>query len=213
MTKDIVIVGAGGLSTEVLFLIKEINKKKKLWNVLGFIDNDKIGSEINNFPVLGNDKWLFNKKEKINVVFGIGNPSLVKKLANLYSVYDFIEFPNIIHPSVIGDWNNISIGRGNIITAHTILTTSITIGNYNYVNLATTIAHDVKIGNYNIINPQVKISGGVKIDNEILLGTGSIILQNNSICSKCVIAAGAVVTRKIDKPGTYIGSPAKSFFN
>lgn len=207
--KDIVIIGAGGLSKEVLFSIKEINSEKKHWNVLGFIDNYKIGSKINGLPILGDDEWLFQKKEKINVVFGIGDPSLVKKLAELYSLHDFIEFPNIVHPSVTGDWDNILIGRGNIITANTILTTSIKIGNHNYINLATTIGHDVSVGNYNIINPQVKISGGAKIDNEILIGTGSTVLQNKSICSNCIIGAGAVVAKDIDKAGTYIGLPAK----
>ena len=36
--KDIIIVGAGGCGREVANWIEDINKEKKTWNILGFID-------------------------------------------------------------------------------------------------------------------------------------------------------------------------------
>ena len=110
---------------------------------------------------------------------------------------------------MIGDWNNISLGIGNIICAGNILTTSINIGSFNYINLSCTIGHDSFIGDYNVINPTVNISGGVKMENEILLGTGSQILQYKNLDSNCVVGAGAVVTKDVSKKTTVVGMPAK----
>ena len=38
---NIVIYGASGLGKEILQLLKVINNKKKCWNILGFIDDNK----------------------------------------------------------------------------------------------------------------------------------------------------------------------------
>jgi serine acetyltransferase len=42
-----------------------------------------------------------------------------------------------------------------------------------------------------------------------MVGTGARILQQLHLCSQSVIGAGAVVTRSIEEPGTYIGVPAR----
>ena len=211
MIENIVIIGASGLAKEVAFLIEDINKDKKQWNVLGFIDeNDKhVGLEINNKPIIGTDSWILKQNKSINIAFGIGSSHLIKKISTEFMDNNLLKFPNLIHPNVIGDWNNISFGVGNIICAGNIFTTSIHIGNFNYFNLSCTLGHDSIIGNYNVINPTVNISGGVEMEDEILLGTGSQILQYKNICSNCIVGAGSVVTKNLEEKGVYIGTPAK----
>ena len=134
MIKDIVIIGASGLAKEVAFLIDDINEKKKQWKILGFIDkNEKnVGVKLNDIPIIGTDDWLISQEKSINIAFGIGDPGLIKKLSVNYRKNNFFEFPNLIHPNVIGDWNNISLGIGNIICASIVFTTSIQIGTFNY---------------------------------------------------------------------------------
>ena len=211
MIKDIVIIGASGLAKEVAFLIDDINEKKKQWKILGFIDNNekKDGVKLNDIPIIGTDDWLISQGKSINIAFGLGDLGLVKKLSTEFMGNNLLKFPNLIHPNVIGDWNNISFGVGNIICAGNIFTTSIHIGNFNYFNLSCTLGHDSIIGNYNVINPTVNISGGVEMEDEILLGTGSQILQYKNICSNCVVGAGSVVTKNLEEKGVYIGTPAK----
>ena len=152
---------------------------------------------------------MIKQRRPISLAFGIGNPTLIKKLSKLYKNHSFFEFPNLIHPNVVGDWKNISLGIGNIICAGNILTTSIKIGSFNYINLSCTIGHDCTIGDYNLINPSVNVSGGIKIGNESLLGTGSQILQYKKICNKCIVGAGSVVTKDLLNQGVYVGSPAR----
>lgn len=206
--KDIVIIGSGGLAKEVAFLIDEINRTTKQWNLVGFIDSN-IEDTNGMYKVYQNDEWLENIKEEINVVFGIGLPSLIEKLYNKFSKNKNIQFPNLIHPNVIGDWENIQLGQGNIICASNTFTTDIVIGNINIINLDCTIGHDCTIGDYNVINPSVNISGGVKIKNGIMIGTNAAILQYKEICSGVVIGASALVTKNIEEKGVYVGSPVK----
>ena len=206
--KKIVIVGSGGFAKEVAFLIDVINKKKKEWDFLGFID-EKVGECNGKYKVFNNDEWLENTKIETNVVFGLGDPSLIKKLVTKFSKNKNLKYPSLIDPSAIGDWERIKIGEGNIICGGNIFTTDITIGSFNIFNLDCTIGHDVVIDSFNLILPSVNISGGVTLSKEILLGTGSQILENKSITNKVIVGAGTVVVKDITESGVYVGSPAK----
>ena len=206
--KDIVIIGSGGFAKEVAFLLEEVNKKNLVWNILGFVDNDK--TIINGkYAVVFDDRELLNIQTEINVVFGIGDSTLIKKLSNRFENNKRIKFPNIIHPNVIGDFDRIEMGKGNIICASNVFTTDIVIGSFNIFNLNNTLGHDVVIGDYNIINPTCNISGGVVLSDEILCGTGSQILQYKKVKSRIIIGAGALVTKDLIESGIYVGSPAK----
>ena len=49
----------------------------------------------------------------------------------------------------------------------------------------------------------------MKIGNNVLIGLGAKIINNVKICNNCTIGVGSVVTKSINKPGTYAGIPAK----
>ncbi|WP_105213409.1 acyltransferase [Pseudoalteromonas sp. T1lg22] len=88
---------------------------------------------------------------------------------------------------------------------------------------------EVVIGNDVMIAPQVMIlTGGheyqrpdlllreqkitiapVEIGNDCWIGARAVILPGVKICSRVVIASGAVVTKSIDSPGVYAGVPAR----
>lgn len=202
--KDIFIIGTGGFAKEVFFLIRETN----LYKFKGFVDFSKekyltIGQ--NKYPIINEDIFLLNYK-KSNIAFGVGRPYLLKKLSEIYK--DFNN-PNIIHPSFIGDKENIKMGKGNIITAGVIFTTDITIGSFNVFNLNMTIGHDANVGNLNVFNPSTCISGNTKIGNCNLFGVGSISLENLEIGNNNIIGAAALVTKNITDNGVYIGVPVK----
>lgn len=206
--KKIVIVGSGGFAKEVAFLIDEINRRSNEWEILGYI-NENIGELNGKYKVVNNDDWLEKTDSEIYVAYGLGNPGLVKKLVSRFKKNTNLIYPTLIHPNVVGDWERIKFGEGNIICAGNIFTTDITVGSFNIINLDCTIGHDVIIGSYNTINPSVNISGGASLSNEILLGTGAQILQYKSISEKVILGAGAVVTKDLADSGVYVGSPAK----
>lgn len=207
--KNIYIIGAGGLALEVLFLIEEINKEQRQFNFGGFID--KTAGELNGFKVFDEDTFLTEfTEEETCVVFGLGDPALIKKIHLRYSHY---HFPNLIHPNFIGDIKNIHLGRGNLITAGCVFTTNVKVGDFNLFNLNTTVGHDAQIGNINIINPSVNISGGVIIGNNNLIGVGSIILQYKTVGNDSIVGAASLVTKNVGDNVVVLGVPAKTISN
>jgi sugar O-acyltransferase (sialic acid O-acetyltransferase NeuD family) len=210
--KKIYILGTGGFAREVYFLISDINKVNMLYDVSGFIDiNPKIKNvTIGNKQIaVFNEDTFFNTELEENSCFaiGIGNPKVLNSIKEKY--LEKFNFPNLIHPNVIGLFETIKIGMGNIITAGCIFTLDIIIGSLNIFNLHTTLGHDAVIENCNVFNPGVNISGGVSIGNNNLIGTNSCILQYVKIGDNNAIGAGAVVNTTIENNKVAVGVPAK----
>ena len=53
--KSIIVIGAGDLGKEVVWLIEDINRQYPTYLILGFLDDDrkKVGSEFCGYKVLG----------------------------------------------------------------------------------------------------------------------------------------------------------------
>lgn len=205
--KEIIIVGAGGFGREVAWLIEEMNKKKKEWNIVGFVDDDKTlqGNIINGFEVVGDIEWL--KKQELYVISAIGDPISKKKIVNKLEG-SRNRYPVLIHPSVIYS-DKVTFGEGSIICAGNIITTNIEIGKHVIINLDCTIGHDAIIGDYSTILPSVNISGYVNIEKCVSIGTGAAIIQGIAIGNNTIIGAGSVVIKDLPPNCTAVGSPAK----
>jgi sugar O-acyltransferase (sialic acid O-acetyltransferase NeuD family) len=203
---EIVIFGAGGLGKEVLEILRDINKIKPTWNVLGFYD-DRIqkGTIVHDLQVLGGIEDLTTSSTK-NVILAFGNHDVRAKM--MLSLVEK-EFPIIIHPTVIFQEKSTSIGVGSIIAANSYISVSTIIGVGVLINVGCTIGHDVEIGNFCTINPGVRVSGTVKIGDSVFVGVGAILNNNITITSRVKVGAGSVVLKSVDKSSTLFGNPAR----
>lgn len=205
--KNIVIIGAGGFGREVAWLIEEINKSHRQWNIVGFVDDNQLiqDSEINGYNVVGDIDWLI--KQNLYVVNAIGDPLIKKKVINRLQDSNN-QYPVLIHPSVICS-DRVKIGEGSIVCAGSIITVNIEIGKHVIVNLDCTIGHDAIIEDYSTILPSVNISGNVIIKECVSLGTGTAIIQGIKVGQNTIVGAGAVITKDLPDNCTAVGSPAK----
>jgi len=209
----IFILGSGGLAKEILCLIQDINKENPIYEFVAFIEktgNDesvKIGREF--YDVIGEQYFLnkFSNKENISLAIGIGDPKIIDKVTKKFS--GNFRFPNLIHPNFVGNLDDINFGKGNIITAGCIFTTTISVNSFNLFNLNTTVGHDTNIGSCNVINPGVNISGGVVIKDNNLIGTNATILQYKIIGTNSIIGASSLVTKDIPDNVVAYGNPCK----
>lgn len=206
--KEIVIVGAGGFGREVAWLIEEINKKERRYNLLGFLDeNQEVESKvINGYKVLGNLEF-FEKKKNIYFVVAVGNAKVKKVLVEKAIEKGGIP-ETLIHPSVIkSDLNE--IGEGVIICAGNIVTANTKIGDFVTLNLGCTVGHDVVIEKYTTVYPAVSISGNCVIGEQSEIGTRTAIIQGISLGRKVITGAGSVIIKSFEDDCTLIGVPAK----
>jgi sugar O-acyltransferase (sialic acid O-acetyltransferase NeuD family) len=207
--KKIAIYGAGGFGREVACLIRIINEQSPEWELIGFFDDGIEKDTKNEYGVvLGGIDEVNSYPEELAVVIAIASPKIVEKIVgNITS--SKIYYPNIISPDVIFlDKDNVSVGKGNIISFGCIISCNVTIGDFNILNSMISIGHDAKIGNFNSIMPAVKISGEVTIGNRNFFGVNSVVLQQIKIGNDTVVGANSLILRKTKDGMTYVGSPA-----
>ncbi|MFV2039803.1 MAG: NeuD/PglB/VioB family sugar acetyltransferase [Acidimicrobiales bacterium] len=211
--KRIAIVGAGGFAREVEWLIRDINRAGPAYEFLGFVVSDlsKLGEHDSRDQVLGDYDWLDNSLGTADALaIGIGTPGARLKVGDeLSDRFPGIEWPTLVHPSVILDFNSSEVGHGVLLCAGTIGTVNLRIGSFSMVNLACTLGHEAQLGRGCVLNPTVNVSGGVRMGDGVLVGTGAQILQYVSLGDKAVVGAGAVVTKDVEPEGTVVGVPAK----
>lgn len=213
--KDLYIIGAGGFTMEVLFLIDRFYKKK--WKNIYIIDDnlDKIGTKIRNIVVVSNvvDFVFKCKKEEFierDVIIAINNPTIRNTIVALFLEEKIkINFPNLVDGTLIFDTEYSKLGKGNIIMDFVGITGNVKIGDFNIIGARTGIGHDSLIGNFNTFFPRVSVSGNVMIGSGNTFGLNSAILQNKSIGDNNDIWSYTMILKNIKSNCTYFGMPAK----
>lgn len=204
---DIVVVGAGGMGREAVWVLEEINRVAHKWNILGFVDDNEELHDcvLNGYKVIGSIEWL--KNQRMNVVIAIGDPRTKRRIAD--ELQDSANtYPNIIRPkAVISDV--VKMKHGNIVCAGAVVTVNIDIGAYTIISYNCTVGHDVTIGDYTTVLPGANISGNVDVSEGVMLGTGSVVIQGVRIGENTVVGAGSVVINHLPSNCVAVGSPAK----
>lgn len=192
---NIAIIGTGGLGREIVSLIESINEYEKRWHILGFYDDGEQRESVNGYPVLGKVEELNTIEEELNVVVGVGNPTIKAKiLSKLHNTS--LKYPTLIHPSaIIYSKEYVVIEQGVVITANCVLTVNIHVKEFAYINTAAVIAHDVQIGKRTMIMPTVSISAGAHIGDDVYIGNGVKIDYALSLANASTITAGSILSK------------------
>jgi sugar O-acyltransferase (sialic acid O-acetyltransferase NeuD family) len=208
---ELLILGTSGLAKEMAHLARAVDPAAERWPVISYVTHDpaELGKPLLHGTVRWLDADLLARTEPADVVVGVGQPALRRKLVDALQGRANLSFPNLVHPSVPVA-ASVRLGRGNAITQGVALTCDIEIGDFNLLNLNSTVGHDGRIGSFNVVNPGCNVSGWVTMGSECLLGTGSQVLERLTLASGTVLGAGGVLTRNTEAPGTWVGVPAKA---
>ena len=196
--KRLIIIGASGHG-KVVADIAGLNG----YNDIVFLDNNAEIRECAGYPVLGPDTII--SKLDGDVFIAVGNAEARMKLTERNAER---RFPALIHPSAVIA-KGVEIGTGSVVMAGAVINPGAEIGNGCIINTSSSIDHDCVIGDYCHVSVGAHLSGTVTVGKSSWVGAGVTVVNNVSICGGCMIGAGAVVIKDIDKPGTYIGVPAK----
>jgi sugar O-acyltransferase (sialic acid O-acetyltransferase NeuD family) len=207
--KKIAIIGAGGFGREVKVLIDDINKAKPIYDIIGFFDDGiEKGTLVNGLPVLGTIAAINKIDYNLQLVLGVAAPAIKEKAIQIIE-NNHIDFPTLIHPSVIISNDEVSLGKGTIICAGNIITCNIIVKDFVTLNLSCTVGHDTIIKDFSSFMPAVNISGEVVIEKNVYVGTGVKIINQLSIGENTVVGAGAIVSKTLPANCTAVGIPAK----
>ena len=104
--KNLVIIGAGDLGKEVVWLIEDINKLTPTYLILGFLDDDpsKSGTDFYGYKVLGGTEKLteLGGKLPLNAVVAIQDGNVRKRIVEAHPEFD--RWESIVHPSAVIVW-------------------------------------------------------------------------------------------------------------
>lgn len=154
-----------------------------------------------------NSKWRSSPSSihtsKVNNVF-FGQNVIIVEPVNIYGCE--IDDDSFIGPFVEIQ-RNVNIGKRTKVQSHSFICELVRIGNDCFVGHGVMFVNDTF--------SQGGPAGGQKnlwrqtiIGNNVSIGSNATILPV-TICANVVIGAGSVVTKDIDIPGIYAGSPAK----
>ena len=195
----LIIVGAGGHGK----VIADIALKSGYANIC-FIDDNTIG-EVLGFPIIGKISDLSKLNDSsTDFVIAIGSNKVRQAIAETYDV----NWITLVHPSA-QIAIDVTIDKGTAVMAGAIVNPSTKIGKHCIINTGAIVEHDNVIEDYVHVSPNVALGGIVRIGSLTHVGICATVKNVITICPDCVIGAGAVVVKNIEKRGTYVGVPAK----
>ena len=203
MSRKVVINGAGGHAKVIADIIIKSGDE-----VVGFLDDniEKDTIVIDNYKVIGKTEDCLKLKEdkELYFIIAIGNNFTRKDIAEKYN----LNYYTAIHPTaVIG--MHVHIDKGTVIMANSCINSSTIIGKHCIINTGAIVEHDNSIKDFVHISPNATLCGTVIVGECTHIGAGSVIKNNITITNNCIIGAGAVVVKDIEKNGIYVGVPAK----
>lgn len=195
--KNIVIIGAGDLGKEVVWLIEDINKAIPTYVILGFLDDDKerINREFYGYKVLGTVSELeeISKRTPLVAVIAIQSGSVRRKIVEEHP--QFNSWESIIHPTAVISSTS-PIGRGSVVFPQVTLSVDTQLGDFNLFYIHSTICNDCKIGNYISIMSGASVSEHSEIGDESFLSAGCTIYPHKKL--GCHVAVGVEATASRD---------------
>lgn len=206
MSKDVIIIGAGGHAKVIADIIYKSGD-----NLIGFLDDNLAnkGKEIYlGKKVIGTTKdiEIYNKNY---FIIGIGNNSIRKKINNENN----LKLYTAIHPSAIIA-EDVKIGTGSVIMAGVVINPGTVIGKNCIINTCSSLDHDNLLEDYVHISPGAHLAGTVSVKEGTWICTGATIINNITIAKNNIIGAGSVVIKDINEEnGTYVGVPVKMLIN
>lgn len=180
--KNIVIIGAGDLGKEIVWLIEDINKRQPTYLILGFLDDDKekSGTEFYGYKVLGGTEQLreLSSKMPLSAVVAIQDGSIRKKIVEEHPEFDHWE--TIIHPTAVIA-STTSVGDGSVFFPQVTVSVDSELGSFGLYYIHSIICNDCLIGDYVSIMSGASISEHAEIGDECFIAAGACIYPHKKL--------------------------------
>jgi len=201
MIKPIIFIGVGAVASEIISYLEDIQNHDQSngFKIYGFLDDNA-----DNFAA-NSEKYGFKEpylglvtehrfSDQYSYIFGFSNPSSKEKIIQNLDL-EKLDFPTIIHPSVILSKSS-KLGKGNMIYPNSVIGPNCKIGNFNLITSYSFISHDCEIGDYNFFST-AGLAGNVNIGSKNFFGIRSTVIPSITIGSENTIQAGMVIDKNV----------------
>lgn len=210
--KNIVIIGAGDLGKEIVWLIEDINKRQPTYLILGFLDDDKekADTEFYGYKVLGGTEQLSElcTKMPLSAVVAIQDGSIRKKIVENYP--EFNHWETIIHPTAVIA-STTTVGNGSVFFPQVTVSVDSKLGSFGLYYIHSIICNDCIIGDYVSIMSGASISEHVEIGDECFLASGACVYPHKKLGKCSEVAVEATVEKDYDE-SSKVGEKGAKFF-
>ena len=202
MKRRLLIFGCSGHGK----VIWDLARKMKRYEEICFLDDNPHGRGVMGAPLIGGREFA-DFKAADELIVAIGNCGIRGKVQK-YFADKGMKIATLVHPnSTIGA--HVTLGRGTVVMAGAVINSETQIGEGCIINTASSVDHDCVLGTFCHVAVGAHVAGGVHVGDFTWIGAGAVVSNHISICADSLIGAGAVVVRDIEKPGTYMGVPAR----
>lgn len=205
-----VIIGAGGLASEILEVYKETNTDD---NICFFDNGNSEGNELlySKYRVINSFEELseyFKETNCYDYCIGFGN---VESRANVTKRINDLggKMKSVISSRAFIGSLNVTLGKGIVIMPGVCISNNVAIGDGSLIYYNTVITHDVKVGKYCELSPSVNLLGRVEIGSKVMIGSNSTVLPDIKIQDNVIVGAGSVVTKDLEENSIVYGVPAR----
>jgi UDP-3-O-[3-hydroxymyristoyl] glucosamine N-acyltransferase len=101
------------------------------------------------------------------------------------------------------------IGKGSCVANFSTVMQGAVLGKHCFVETYCLISHNTTVGNNCMLHSGTMIAGKTTIGKNCMFNFRSGVMNKLDICDNTVIGAFSNVTKNIDTPGVYVGTPAR----
>jgi|TARA_B100001094_G_scaffold323824_1_gene375379 UDP-3-O-[3-hydroxymyristoyl] glucosamine N-acyltransferase len=101
------------------------------------------------------------------------------------------------------------IGKGSCVANFSTVMQGAVLGKHCFVETYCLISHNTTVGNNCMLHSGTMIAGKTTIGKNCMFNFRSGVMNKLDICDNTVIGAFSNVTKNIDNPGVYVGTPAR----
>ncbi len=192
--KNLVIIGAGDLGKEIVWLIEDINKVRPTYLILGFLDDaaDKLGKEFYGYKVLGSIDALdeLSRRIPLGAVIALQDGSLRRQIAEAHP--GFARWETIIHPSAVVASSS-PVGTGSVLFPQVTVSVDSRLGDFGLYYIRSSVCNDCRIGDYVSLMCGATVLEHSQIGDGCFLGAGSCVAPHLKLGSRVTLAVNAAV--------------------